>query len=321
MSEHPHQKPEIVVLQAYTLDKKVLDWLLQGPAWLKYAAELQLLGLQPDVSPAFGDNAIQKLVARLKSGTAGVPAVKSGLVRYTEPGKAYWDFFFLADIGFKTADLGLEREAEEIFRYQQHEGPFVIPPNVKDNYYCMSAILVSSLAKMGYGDDPRVKKYIRAALSEQMTGGGWDCYGDNFNSEGSCPMDDLNLLMLLGQYVNYQEGPVLSGALDLLLSHWQDGSHLYGFGVGKRFRALEYPAVKYGILRVLDVLSLYPYAVKSRGFSSMLDFVHGKAVEGRYYSEVDNPAYADFDFSRAGEPSRWLTFIMNRIDKRVEEIN
>ena len=51
----------------------------------------------------------------------------------------------------------------------------------------------------------------------------------------------------------------------------------------------------------------------------MLDFVHGKSVQGRYYSEVDVPAYAEFDFAKAGEPSRWLTFLVARIDKRVEE--
>ena len=303
------------------MDKKVLDWLLAGPAWLKYAAELQLLDKQPDVAPALNDNSIQNLVARLKGSNVGIPAIKSGAVRYTETGKAYWDLFFLADIGFKAGELGIEREVEEIFRYQQHEGPFVIPPNVKDNYYCMSAILVASLAKMGYGDDPRVKKYIHAALTDQMSGGGWDCYGEKFNPEGSCPMDDLNLLMLLGQYVQYQEGDILTGAIDLLLKHWQREDHLYGFGVGKRFRALEYPAVKYGILRVLDVLSLFPYAIKSRSFKTMLDYVHGKAKECRYYSEVDNPSYSDFDFSRSGEPSRWITFLVNRVDKRVEEIN
>jgi hypothetical protein len=303
------------------LDKKVLDWLLEGPAWLKYAVELQLLDEQPDVSPALQDKSILKLVSRLKGNTVGIPALKSGNIRYTETGKAYWDLFFLADIGFKVRDLGLEREAEEIFRYQAHEGTFTIPPNVKDNYYCMSAILISSLAKMGFGDDPRIKKYIQAALTDQMSGGGWDCYGEKFNPEGSCPMDDLNLLMLLGQYVQYQQGPVLSGAIDLLLSHWQRESHLYGFGVGKRFRAMEYPAVKYGILRVLDVLSLYPYAVKSRSFRTMLDYVHGKALEGRYKSETDNPAYSDFDFSRAGEPSRWLTFLVNRVEKRFEELS
>jgi hypothetical protein len=301
------------------LDKKILDWLLQGPAWLKYASELQLSGKQPDVSSALQDPSIQKLVARFKGGAVGVPAIKSGQVRYTETGKAYWDLFFLADIGFKAGELGIEHEAEDIFRYQQHEGSFVIPPNVKDNYYCMSAILVSSLAKMGYGDDPRVKKYIHAALAEQMSGGGWDCYGERFNPEGSCPMDDLNMLMLLGQYVQYQENPVLTGAIELLLKHWSREEHLYGFGVGKRFRALEYPAVKYGILRVLDVLSLFPYAVKSKAFKNMLDYVHGKTREGRYYSEVENSAYADFDFSQTGEPSRWITFLVNRVEKRADE--
>ena len=301
------------------MEKKVLDWLLDSPAWLKYAVSLQLLDEQPDPAAAVKDRSIQKLIARFKGSSAGVPAIKSGNIRYTETGKAYWDLFFLADIGFKARDLGIENEAEEIFRYQTHEGTFVIPPNVKENYYCMSAILVSSLAKMGYGDDPRIKKYIYAAMSEQMSTGGWDCYGERFNPEGSCPMDDLNMLMLLGQYVQYQQGPVMSGALDLLLKHWEREEHLYGFGVGKRFRALEYPAVKYGILRVLDVLSLYPYAVKTRSFRTMLDYVHGKAAEGRYYSEVDNPAYADFDFSRAGQPSRWITFLVSRIEKRVEE--
>jgi len=54
-------------------------------------------------------------------------------------------------------------------------------------------------------------------------------------------MDDLNLLMLLGQYVQYQDNEILYGAIDLLLKHWQREDHLYGFGVGKRFRALEYP--------------------------------------------------------------------------------
>jgi len=301
------------------LDKKVLDWLLAGPAWLKYAVELQLFDNQPDIATVLADTSIQKLVSRLKGNTAGLPAIKAGRVHYTDTGKAYWDMFFLADIGLKIKDLGLDAESEEIFRYQSHEGTFTMPPNVKENYYCMSAILISSLARMGYGDDPRIKKYIQAALSEQMRSGGWDCYGDSYNSEGSCPMDDLNLLMLMGQYVTYQQNPTLYGAIDMLLSHWQEGTHTYGFGVGKRFRALEYPAVKYGILRVLDVLSLYPYAVKSRSFKSMLDFVHDKAREGRYYAEVDIPAYAEFDFAQAGEPSRWLTFLVSRIDKRVAE--
>jgi hypothetical protein len=299
------------------LDKKVLDWLLAGPAWLKYAVELQLLDSKPDVTPALGDSAIQALVNRLKGSSAGIPAIKSGRVHYTEPGKAYWDLFFLADIGLTINNLGLESAAEEIFKYQSRDGTFTIPPNVHDNYFCMSAILIASLARLGYRDDPRVIKYARLAMSEQMPGGGWDCYGESFNPEGSCPMDDMNIMMLLGQYRDYRENPKLNGAIDHLMRHWEEGNNIYGFGVGKRFRSLQYPAVKYGILRVLDVLSLFPYAVETRGFQSMLDYVHGKARDGRYFAEPADMVYTDFDFSQTAAPSRWITFLVNRIDKRA----
>jgi len=298
------------------LDKEVLDWLLEGPAWLKYAVELQLLDAQPDVKPVLQDSSIVGIVSRLKSGSAGIPALKTGRVHYTETGKAYWDLFFLADIGLTVRDSGLDSEAEEMFRFQARDGSFIIPPNVQDNYFCMSAILLSSLARMGYRDDPRLIKYIRVAMNSQMHNGGWDCYGENFGRE-SCPMDNLNILMLLGQYEQYRENPKLNGAVDLLLTHWEERPHLYGFGVGRRFKSLQYPAVKYGILRVLDVLSLFPYAVDSRAFQSMLDFVHNKAVGGKYFAETTDAAYAEFDFGQKTEPSRWLTFLINRIDRRM----
>jgi hypothetical protein len=299
------------------LDKKVLDWLLEGPAWLRHAVELQLLENKPDAAPVLRDPAIGKIITRLKGSDAGIPAIKSGRVHYTEAGKAYWDLFFLADIGLSVSDCKLENEAEAIFRFQSADGTFTIPPNVKDNYFCMSAILVSSLAKMGYRDDPRVAKYIRAALSSQMPGGGWDCYGETMGVLESCPMDDMNILMLLGQYEQHINNPGLYGAIDCLLEHWEDGEHLYGFGVGKRFRNLQYPAVKYGILRVLDVLSLFPHAIESKSFKNMLDFVRAKASGGKYTAEDSEPAYADFDFGLKFELSRWITFLINRVEKRV----
>jgi hypothetical protein len=302
-------------LRAIILEKKVIDWLLAGPAWLRYAVELQLLDTKPDAALALQDNAVQALVSRLRGGTAGIPAIKSGRVHYTEAGNAYWDLFFLADIGFSVNDLGLERETEAIFRFQSPDGSFTIPPNVKDNYFCMSSILLSSLARMSYRDDPRLARYIRLVMDSPNYDGGWHCY-DGLEI-GSCPMANLNVLMLLGQYESHRRSPVLRGALDLLLKHWRERANLHGFGVGRRFMSLQYPAVKYGILRVLDVLSLFPYAVTSPDFASMLDYVHNKAVDGRYFADAFDSVYAGFDFSQYGKPSRWITFLVNRIDNRI----
>ncbi len=301
------------------MDKEVLDWLLEGPAWLRYAVELQLLDTQPDVRPVLQDSSIVGIVSRLKGGIAGIPALKTGRVHYTEPGKAYWDLFFLADIGLTARDLGLGYEVDEIFRFQSGDGSFIIPPNVQDNYFCMSAILLSSLAIMGYRDDPRLARYIRVVMNSQCYDGGWHCYDDGSGmlKIESCPMDNLNILRLLGQYEPYRQNPVLKGAIDLLLEHWEERTHLYGFGIGRRFKSLQYPSVKYGILRVLDVLSLFPYAVDSQTFQGMLDFVHHKAVGGKYSAEATDAAYVEFDFGQKAEPSRWLTFLINRIDRRT----
>jgi hypothetical protein len=123
--------------------------------------------------------------------------------------------------------------------------------------------------------------------------------------------------MLLGQYEQYRESPLLKGPIDLLLEHWRTHANLHGFGVGRRFMSLQYPAVKYGILRVLDALSLFPYAASSPDFQNMLDYVHNKAVDGRYFAEAVDPAFASLDFAQEKEPSRWLTFLVSRIDKRV----
>ena len=303
------------------MEKKVLDWLLEGPAWLEYAVRLQLLDEKPDIRPVLEDGAITGLIDRLKGDTAGIPALKTGRVHYTETGKAYWDLFILADIGFTLKDLLLDNLAEDIFRFQRQDGSFVIPPNVEETYFCMSAILISSLARMGYREDPRIEKYIRLALNSQQNDGGWYChyFGYDPNVE-SCPMDNLNLLMLLGQYDKHRESPQIIGAIDGLLGHWEKRYQLHGFGIGRRFRSLQYPAVKYGILRVLDVLSLFPYAVDSRSFWIMMDTVRQKAVDGMYTAEIVDSNYSEFDFAQQEKPSRWLTFLVNRIEKRIELI-
>lgn len=303
------------------MDEEITRWLRQGPVWLKYAVEVQLLDARPDVRPVLEDGAVAGIVKRLKDGRVGLPALKTGKVAYTDTGRAYWDLFFLADIGLTIPDLGLEEEVDGVFSFQAPDGTFTIPPNVRDNYFCMSAILLSSLARMGYRDDPRLKKYIQAVLNSQGPDGGWNCYddGDGLTGIEACPMDNLNILMLLGQYEKYRGNPIVKGAVDSLLEHWRVRDNRHGFGVGRRFMSLQYPAVKYGILRVLDVLSLFPYAMNQPGFREMLDFVHQKASDGKYFAEPVDGSYAEFDFGRRQEPSRWLTFLVSRVEKRFRQ--
>jgi len=298
------------------MDKEITDWLLAGPAWLKFTVQSQLLGINTDTTAAARDGAIVKLTARVKDGRSGLPALKTGAVSCESAGSAIWDIFFLADIGLTAADLDLEREIEYVLGQQLGSGEIITEPGMAANYYCMSAILISAIARMGYREDRRVNQYVRAVIQSQHGDGGWIC--EDYYTE-SCPMDNLNVLQLLGQYPKHRRNPRFHGAIDLLLEHWrrrQEKWRLYGFGIGRRFLSLEYPAIKYGILRVLDVLSLFPYATAQPGFRNMLDFVRAKGRNGRYYAEPTTGAYRDYDFGQTALPSRWLTFLINRIERR-----
>lgn len=308
------------------MNTDILNWLRQGPAWLKYAVELQLLDSQPDVRPVLQDDAIVEIVSRLKDTRRGIPAISTGFMNADEYENPYWDLFFLADLGLQASDLNLSKEIEGFLDTQSHNGAYMTENGMQPAYYCKSAILLSAIARMGYLNDPHMQKYIQLFLTSQRLDGGWYCnpnhnIGAALQDEPSCPQNNQNILLILGQYPQYRNEPKFNGAIDLLLSHWNmrnTGIQLVYFGVGKRYQSLRYPAPRYGILRVLDSLSLFPYSYKRDSFHSMLDFVHKKAVNGKYSVEMPS-SYTDLE--PPGQPNRLLTFIVNRIDKRVSEFS
>jgi hypothetical protein len=306
------------------MNKKTLDWLLAGPAWIRYAVELQLLDKEPDVHPVLDDPAVIEILARLKDPRRGIAAVKNGHMSSDEYENPYWDLFFLADLGLQAVDLGLRKEIEAFLETQSQDGTYFTEMGMQPAYFCKSAILLSSIARLGYHDDFHIRKLIKIFLSSQRLDGGWYCnpnhdIGASLQDEPSCPQDNLNILLLLGQYEEYRSDSRFNGAIDLLLRHWEirdRGIQIVYFGVGKRYRALTYPATRYGILRVLDALSFYPYAMQRSAFHNMLEFVQHKAVDGMYAIEMASP-YTNLEPGQA--PSRLTTFIVSRVEKRLSE--
>jgi len=44
------------------MNEEIIGWLLEGPSWMRFAVESQLLDSEPDPQTALQDKAIQKLV-------------------------------------------------------------------------------------------------------------------------------------------------------------------------------------------------------------------------------------------------------------------
>ncbi len=307
------------------MKKESISWLLEGPGWIRYAVRHQLLEEKVDAVLALQDSLIRRIIKALKNKSEGISTIEYGEASYK--GSVFWYLFFLADIGLTAEDIGMKKEIEGILNLQSSDGTFVVSKEMKPNYFCISAILLSSLVKMGYTDDKLLDKHLQIILDSQRLDGGWHCaksrsVGKRLEQTESCPMDNLNLLMLLGQFERFRPDPRFNGAIDLLLSHWKkriEKWRPYGFGVGSDYMKLKYPAIKYGILRVLDVLSLFPYAIGSQSFHSMLDFVFQKEVDGKYQAESIAKMFSEFDFGQKKAPSRWITFLIKRIEKRIVE--
>ncbi len=308
------------------MDTKIIEWLLEDNSWLRFAVETQLLGKKAEPSLVTYDSKIQVVINRLEDSSVGIPALKYGKVVYTSTGNAFWDLFFLSDIGLKAKDIYIEDEVNALFLMQQEDGTFIIQEGMKSGYFCIPTIILASLAKMGYDNDPHILRFIEKIFETQRLDGGWHCAlnratGKKLQDSESCPMDNLNVLMLLGQYSAYRNDARLNGAIDLLLTHWKkrmEPWRPYGFGIGSDFLKLKYPAVKYGILRVLDVLSFYPYATKSPEFNEMVEFVMSKSTDGKFFAESVSRSYSEFDFGQTKLPSKWITFLIYRLLKRTK---
>jgi hypothetical protein len=308
------------------LNEKTIDWLREGPSWLKYAVDKQLMQEDADIGPVLGDSAIIEIVRRLKDQRYGIPALGGALMDSDRFENPYWDLFFLADLGLSAADLNLQDEIERFLWTQSQDGTYITEPGMKPSYFCKSSIILASIAGLGFKSDFHIQKVVELLLKSQRLDGGWYCnpnhdIGASLQYEDSCPQENLNNLLLLGNYSELRSKDRFNGAIDLLMKHWEmrgTGIQIVYFGIGKRYQSLQYPATRYGIVRVLDVLSLYPYALKQNAFRNMLDFVKRKAVAGRYIVEIPTP-YTSLE--SPDQYNRLLTFILSRVEKRVNDFD
>jgi hypothetical protein len=305
------------------MNKETIAWLQEGPEWLRYAVDRQILERASEVAPVLQHPDIVEIVNRLKDPRRGIPAISSGAMDSDRFENPYWDLFFLADLGLTAAELKLTTEINDFLATQAPDGTYITEYGMKPSYFCKSAIILAAITRLGYQVDPHIKKLVQLFLKSQRVDGGWYCnpnhaVGGPLQFEPSCPQENLNNLLLLANYPELRSDQRFNGAIDLLLDHWErhdQGIQIVYFGVGKRYQSLQYPATRYGIIRVLDALSLYPYALRQSAFRNMLAFVQHKGRDGRY--QVENPSpYTSLERGENG--NRLLTFIITRVEKRLE---
>jgi len=325
---------------------QTIQWLLDcDEPWTHYRALVDLLDLsedRPEVEAARAEMLAHPQVQALaaEAATWGERPLK----RHNDAGHAIYAFSTLADFGVRAGDRipaggpGLATGIEAVLAHQSSQGAFQTVLNIPQRFggtgedtwtwiACDAPTLLYSLLAMGLGDDERVQ---RAAdhLAGLVDDNGWRCVGapevGKFRGPGRkddpCPIANVYALKALAQVPRLADGPAARTGAEMLLGHWERQAErkIYLFGIGTDFRKLKYPFVWYDILHVADVLSRFPFVRDDPRLGEMVDAITSQAdAQGCYTATSMYQPWKGWSFADKKHPSPWLTFLVLRIQKRM----
>jgi hypothetical protein len=316
-----------------------IDWLLEGEPWIVYRATLDLLGQSEQDLPV--RSARRSMVANLQ--VINLLAELSGwpgtvISSHKSSSQSFHKLTFVADLGFKFDDPGMDNIIARILEHQSTEGPFQLPMNIpthfngagKDQWgwaLCDAPLIVYALAKFGLRNEPVVRTAIEYLVG-LLRVNGWPCVVSKelgkFRGPGRkddpCPFANLAMLKALSEIEELRDSPASHIGAETLLTLWSKSTsqHPYMFFMGKDFRKLKVPFVWYDLLHVLEILSKFSWLKDDTRLLGMLEELESKAdLQGRFTLESIWTAWKDWEFCQKKEPSRWLTLLAWRIIKRV----
>ncbi len=318
----------------------IIDFLLQSEPWTAYRTRLDLLDEDPG-SPA---------VLEVRKNMLSHPAIIGLLDELTHwpgtplnshksAGQLFHKLAFIAEIGLNQSDVGVQEIIGKVVANQDPDGPLLSLMNIpthfggsgKDQFtwvLCDAPLLTYSLARLGMQDDARIQKaknYLAGLSCEK----GFLCKASadlgKFRGPGKkddpCPFATLIMLKLMNLFDEDRNSEAARASVESLLHLWENSYtlHPYLFYAGKDFRKLKAPLVWYDILNVADTLSNFEYARKDQRFHDMVHEIEDKTdADGLFTAESVWKAWKDWEFGQKKVPSKWITFLVYRILKRME---
>jgi hypothetical protein len=321
----------------------VIQWLLEsGEPWTRYRTLVDLLDRpedEPEVQAVRAEMVSHPQVQALIEEAATWPGY--ALKRHNDAKHPLYKFSTLADFGVRAGDSGMLAGIEAVLAHQSLEGLFQSLINIPKAFggtgedmwtwmACDAPTLLYVLLALGLGDNSRVQQAVEH-LAGLVDDNGWRCkaspvLGGKFKGPGRredpCPIVNVYALKALSQVPELIDSPAAHAGAEMLLWHWehQGERKLFLFGIGTDFRKLKYPFVWYDILHVTDVLSRFPNVCADPRFREMVKTITEQAdEEGRYTAASMYMPWKGWSFADKKNPSPWLTFLVLRIHKRLEQ--
>jgi len=318
-----------------------IDWLLSAPEpWTRYRTLTDLLGLAHDdekVAAArmelLSHPSIQAMIDRAAAWG------KEPLKRHNDAAHALTALSVLADFGLQKTDPGMAQVIANVLAHQSADGPFQTLLNIPTAFGgsgldqwtwmpCDAPTLLYGLLSFGLGSDPAVQAAVDH-LAGLVDENGYRCVAapelGKFRGPGKksdpCPVANVYALKALSLVPEQAESPAVQRAVEMLLGQWAQRKEkkYYLFGMGTDFKKLKYPFVYFDILHVVEALSRFPLAHADPRFRELLDVIAAQSdSDGRFTAGSMYTAWKGWSFADKKKPSPWLTFLVKRIQKRMD---
>ncbi len=257
-------------------------------------------------------------------------------VSHKSAGHPIHKFSFLADLGLDLTSMDMASLVDNIVGGMDNALPR-ISVNIPEHYggtgrpssgwaLCDAPLMLYSMSKCFPSLDLALGT---SRLNELSKENGMPCVVSkelgNFRGPGRkddpCPIASLYTLKA-ARSIEPDENERLARTISAtLLDFWNSSRerHPYMFFMGTDFRKLKLPFVWYDILSVADTLSECPWVHGDHRFRDMLSVIESKRDErGKFTPESVWTSWKGWDFDQKKEPSRWVTFVVERIHRRLE---
>jgi hypothetical protein len=321
----------------------IINWLLEddNPS-VKYYTLVDLLGKTFDdeeVTTAkeqiMKTGAVPKILSKQEPG--GYWGIQNDFYVRSKYKGTVWNLIILAELGADGEDSSIKKTCEFIFKKSQDlaSGGFSYanitagggaPGKVLP---CLTGNMVWSLIRLGYLDDPRVRKgiqwitkYQRFDDGEQNLPKDWPykahkaCF-----SKHSCHMGVVKTLKALAEIPGNKRTPNVKNTINqaveyLLIHHIYKRSHDLSKKSKPGWLRLGFPLMyQTDILEILDILTRL--GIKDERMQDAMDIVISKQDDqGRWILENTFNGRFITNIETKGKPSKWITLNAIRVLKK-----
>jgi hypothetical protein len=265
---------------------------------------------------------------------------------------SYWQIMALGQLGMDKTDEKVGNACEYIFQFQLGGGGFssYTPeqalkeyeslrekgkklPSRKEwissivfehQYSCLTGNMAAALIRMGYANDPRVRKALEWLVKIQNKDGGWLCpywkahikdkHGCFYGT--ICPLEAFSEVNR-GSLTEEMKETIEKGAEFLLMHRLFKADHHRYKVINQSWLKLSFPWFGYNILRGLDVLTKLGYAKDERLSDAVEVLLQKRQSDGTWVLESAPIGRMQTNIEAKGKSSKWITLIALRVLKRL----